>query len=190
MPVKTLAAAASVFLATISNTQPPQESSILDSLVPQQVVQQPCPSECQINDALLNLVSHLEGYRAFRYKDSAGLYTIGIGHLIKPGESFREPLLPAEATNLLKHDLAIAAKTVNTEAKRPLKQNQFNALVSFSYNVGSGKLKKSTLLRKVNAKQDPQVPAQFMKWVYAGDEEVEGLVLRRQVEARLYASAK
>jgi len=69
----------------------------------------------------------------------------------------------------------------------PLTDGQFDALVSFTYNLGSGALQRSTLRRVINRKNHQNVPAQLMRWVWAGGRKLRGLVRRREAEARLYA---
>lgn len=147
-----------------------------------------CFHNCQANGALVNLTSQFEGYSPFTYPDVGGKPTIGYGHLITSKDHIAEPLLPVDAAELLKADLATPSAAVNKFVQRPLCQNQFNALVSFTYNVGSGSLKKSTLLKKVNANADNDVPPQFLRYTNANGKEIPGLVVRRRTEANLYAT--
>jgi lysozyme len=79
------------------------------------------------------------------------------------------------------------AKKVRPLIKKEITDNNFSAIVSFSYNVGVGNLKKSTLLKKVNADpKDPTIKAEFMKWTRANGVVLKGLVRRREAEAKLY----
>lgn len=181
MTVKALVTAASLLLAS-SQSQLLPHSQL-------QAQQLSCLKTCQVNSALINLISQFEGYSPFIYKDAVGNPTIGYGHLIAKGETFKEPLLPQAADDLLRRDLSPKADTVNKVINRPLYEGQFNALVSFTYNVGSGNLLRSTLLKKVNAKDDKQVPPEFIKWATADGHYLPGLAVRRQTEARIYEQA-
>lgn len=144
-----------------------------------------CAKPCAISPVGVELVARFEGFSPYPYKDVAGLLTIGYGHLITPGEVFTI-LPPAQARELLIKDLATAEKGVNRSVRVRLFRHQFDALCSFAFNVGTGALKNSTLLKKVNAEQHSVVPEQFLRWVNAGGRFVRGLMIRRQAEAELY----
>ena len=81
------------------------------------------------------------------YKDAAGYDTIGFGHLVRPGEKIQEPLLGEAAEKLLNKDIAPKAAAVNAHVSMPLFQGQFDALLSWTYNLGEGALKSSTMLK-------------------------------------------
>lgn len=147
-----------------------------------------CHDNCEASETGLALIRLFEGLSLFRYKDAAGYDTIGFGHLIVPGERFNEPLMPHEADSLLKKDVKRIERGVNKLVVVPLFQNQFDAIVSFTFNLGEGNLRKSTLLKRVNAERHDLVPAEFVKWVKAAGVILRGLVLRRNAEAELYAS--
>lgn len=138
------------------------------------------------------LIKQFEGLSLKAYKDPIGIPTIGYGTIrYETGEPVRmgELISTERAEELLINDVAKFADKVNELAKTAINQNQFDALVSFCYNLGSGALKKSTLLRKVNKNPgDPSIEAEFMKWVNAGGKELPGLVKRRQAESDLYFS--
>jgi lysozyme len=121
------------------------------------------------------------------YDDGAGYLTIGFGHKILPGEKFDEPLLGEAAENLLRKDLEPKVQAANKAVRVPLYQWQWDSIFSLSFNIGTGNFAKSTLLRKVNLQEHKQVPAQFLRWKYAGGQVMRGLVWRREVEAGLYA---
>lgn len=93
-----------------------------------------------------------------------------------------------QAEVLLSKDLTLFEKGVTSLVKVPLTQGQFDALVSFAFNLGLGRLAKSTLLRKVNARDHAGAAREFGKWVFAAGNRLRGLVLRREAEALLYAS--
>lgn len=149
-----------------------------------------CQKNCRFSEQGVQLVRTFEGYSPFVYEDSAGLATIGFGHLIRPGEKFVEPLLGEDAERLLIRDLLPAGKGVNSFVTIPLRQAQFDALGSFTFNLGTGSLKSSTLLKRVNENRHDDVPPEFLKWVNAGGKRINGLVARRQAEADYYASAR
>ncbi len=93
-----------------------------------------------------------------------------------------------QAFDLLRSDVAIAEQAVNTYVTVPLTQAQFDALVSFTYNLGSGNFKNSDLLKKLNAGQYDAVPGELNKWVYGGGKVLPGLVTRRSDEGTLFQS--
>jgi lysozyme len=128
-----------------------------------------------------------EGLRLTAYRCPAGVLTIGYGHTgadVSDGKT----ITPTEAEQLLRDDLQWAEKTV-AEALPDSNQNQFDALVSFVYNVGAGAFKTSTLLRKAKAcANDPTIRAEFAKWNKGGGKVLPGLVKRRAAEATLYFS--
>lgn len=131
----------------------------------------------------------------------AGIWTEGWGHAIRdkagrilPDTASEDEALKyskvrtvVEADRLLDQDLARFATKVAALLRRPVQQNQFDALVSFAYNLGPGKLATSTLLRKVNASDHEAAEAEFGRWTRAGGRVLRGLVLRRRAEAWLYA---
>nr|WP_249183836.1 lysozyme [Burkholderia ambifaria] len=97
------------------------------------------------------LIKQFEGLRLARYLDAVGKPTIGYGHLILPNERFTRPLTPAEAEALLRRDLRGAELNLRKLLHVPVTQQQFDALMSFVFNLGAGRLRSSTLLRYLNA---------------------------------------
>jgi lysozyme len=146
-------------------------------------------TKMSVSDAGVALVKRHEGFRSNVYKDVAGYETVGYGHKLRAGESFTTGLTEEQATELLKADLHEAENAVNARVTVPLTQNQFDALVDFTFNLGSGNLESSNLLAKLNKRQYSAVPGELLKWVYAGGNVVAGLVARRQDEAKLWESA-
>lgn len=139
----------------------------------------------QYSDAGLALTKSFEGLRLTAYQDVAGVLTIGYGHTgpdVKPGMTITE----AEADVLLRADVEEAVATVNRVVTVLISQNQFDALVDFCFNAGSGNFLRSTLLRKLNAGDAAGAAAQFALWNHAGGEVVPGLTLRRRAEANLF----
>ena len=102
-------------------------------------------------------------------------------------ESF-ECISEAEAEGLLRKDVATAKEAVLRLIQVPLTECQFDALTSFVYNLGAGALQLSTLRRKVNRETRREVPAEFMRWVWAGGRKLKGLLRRRQAEAICYTA--
>ena len=134
----------------------------------------------------INLIKEFEGYRSKAYKDSAGVWTIGYGHTgdVAPGDI----ISAHQGEVLLTKDLEWAEKAITDLVKVPLNQNQFDALVSFVYNVGKGAFRKSTLLKKLNEKQYILASNEFKRWVYAGGKKLKGLQRRREAEKKLFIS--
>ncbi len=89
---------------------------------------------------------------------------------------------------MLHRDVQTAQRAVLRLINVPLTDGQYDALVSFTYNLGSGTLQRSTLRRKVNREEHNDVPAEFKRWVYAGGRKLLGLVRRRCAEAEIYLS--
>jgi lysozyme len=138
----------------------------------------------------LNLIKHFEGFEPEIYLDAAGLPTIGYGHLIRPGEHkmFENGITEPAAQALLAKDVWSAERSVLRLISVPLDDGQFDALVSFTFNLGGGALQRSTLRRKVSREEHHEVPEQLMRWVWAGGRKLKGLARRRAAEAELYIS--
>ena len=133
------------------------------------------------------LVQRLEGLRLTAYLDQAGVPTIGYGHT-GPTVELGQTVTRQEAEALFTADLAVAEAAVRT-LQAELTQGQFDALVSFTYNVGAAAFQGSTLRRKVEADPaDPGIPAEFRRWTYAGGAYSDGLANRREEEIRMYNS--
>ncbi|KVC73244.1 lysozyme [Burkholderia ubonensis] len=136
----------------------------------------------------IELIKHFEGLRLARYLDAVGKPTIGYGHLILPHERFTRPLTPAEADALLRQDLRSAELSLRKLLRVPVTQQQFDALMSFVFNLGSGRLRSSTLLRYLNAGAPARAADQFLVWNKAGGRPLAGLTRRRQAERALFLS--
>jgi len=134
----------------------------------------------------LDLIKHFEGFSPTVYTCPAGYATIGYGHLIKKDESFKT-IKEDDAQELLRNDAEAAERAVLRYIDIPLTDGQFDALVSFTFNLGSGALQRSTLRRKVNRQAHSEVPDQFNRWVWAGGRKLNGLIARRHLESKLYA---
>lgn len=134
----------------------------------------------------LDLIKRFEGFRGHAYNDVAGFSTIGYGHRIVPPESFPNGIIEPQAAAILAKDVAEAERTVTRLVKVALTQGQFDALVDFCFNLGSGRLVKSTLLRALNAGRYDAAAEQLLLWDLAGGEVNLGLKARREVELRLW----
>jgi lysozyme len=139
------------------------------------------------------LIAGFEGLSLVPYLCSAKVATIAYGSTFYPsGKKVTmqdKPITKAVALWMLKETANVFATQVNLLLKKPVTQNQFNALVSFAFNLGSQALGKSTLLKKVNANpSDPTIRNEFLKWNKSGGKELLGLTKRRTKEANLYFS--
>lgn len=132
----------------------------------------------------INLVKRFEGLELKAYRDSVGILTIGYGHThaVKAGDI----ITGEQADAFLREDLQVAELTVNTNVKAKLTQGQFDALVSFVFNLGSGNFVKSTLIRKLNAGDYAGAADEFGRWVNAGGKKLPGLVKRRAAEREVF----
>jgi lysozyme len=147
----------------------------------------------------LNLLEQWEGFKLKVYKDSAGLPTIGVGHLLTKSEltsgkivikgvtiKYAGGLTNQQVIDLLAQDVAPVGQVVTKAVTVPLTQNQFDALVSFAFNVGNAAFTGSTLLKVLNQKQYKEVPTQLLRWTRSGGKVVPGLVNRRENEIKLW----
>ena len=132
------------------------------------------------------LIKKYEGCRLKAYKCPAGVLTIGYGHT--NNVRVDDVITQAEADKLLDIDIVIKEKEVNSVLRVPVTQGQYDALVSFAFNLGIGNLKKSTLLRLVNQGKYKNASNEFSRWVYAGGKVLTGLVKRRNEEKELFLS--
>jgi lysozyme len=141
----------------------------------------------RISDAGIGLIKEFEGFSPVPYLCPAGKLTIGYGHT---GNDFSrlDSVTIKRAEEILRGDLKWAEAAVNKWVEQPLNQWQFDALCSLIYNIGVDAFRKSTLLRVLNAGRHDEVPAQFLRWVYAGGKVMPGLVRRRQQEAEMWLS--
>lgn len=137
----------------------------------------------------IKLVTRHEGLKLTKYRDPVGIWTIGYGHKLLPGEMY-EAITLEKAEQLLEQDLNIAADAVRRMVKVPLNQNQFDALASFVFNLGSGNFQNSTLLRKLNKGDYEGAAQEFKRWVYGTKKDksvkLPGLIKRRADEEKLF----
>lgn len=142
----------------------------------------------RISEEGLQLIQHFEGFSKTIYRCQAGIPTIGYGHALREGESFPHGITQFDAEILLQQDIRIAEDAVTRLCPvNNLQQHHYDALVSFTYNLGAGALQRSTLRRNILRGDLPRATEQFMAWVYAGGKRSKGLVLRRQAEKALFS---
>lgn len=145
------------------------------------------------------LFKEWEGLIPYEYLDSGGAPTIGIGHLLTPSERrsgkltiagvtvrYKDELTENQCWALLDQDLDPVEDLINDSVRQTLAQNQFDALVSFAFNVGNGAFLGSTLLKVLNNGNFAGVPDQMRRWVYDNGKKVPGLVNRREKEIALW----
>ena len=136
----------------------------------------------------IGMIKSSEGVRLKSYQDGGGVWTIGYGHTngVKRGMVIAE----SGAANMLQDDLHVAEEAVNRYVKIPITQNEFDALVSFTFNLGTGALQKSTLLSLLNKGDRTGAADQFLRWNHDNGHEVVGLTNRRKNERALFLSNK
>ena len=134
----------------------------------------------------VELIKEFEGCKQVAYQDSVGVWTIGYGHT----KDVYEGQLAIKKTieRWLQEDLEEFESYVSKLVKVELNQNQFDALVAWTYNLGPTNLKESTMLRKLNYGDYESVPDEMRRWNKAGGEVLNGLVRRRDAEANLFSS--
>lgn len=137
-------------------------------------------------DAGLALLRQFEGFMAQVYLCAGGHPTVGYGHVVREGESYPDGVSESDAQALLERDLFVAEAAVRRLIHTSLNQARFDALVCFTFNLGSGALQRSALRRKVNRNEHEGVVGEFLKWSWAGGKKLPGLLRRRQAEAALY----
>jgi lysozyme len=146
----------------------------------------------KVSEQCIKMIKHHEGVRKKPYQDPIGLWTVGVGHLIEDGKKlpkeWNRELTDEEVDELLYKDLKRFETGVKRLTKVALSQGQFDALVSFSFNVGLGNLQSSTLRSKLNREDYKGAAEEFPKWRRAGGKVLAGLVKRRADERALFLS--
>lgn len=133
----------------------------------------------------VDAIKQYEGFSATQYEDVVGKTTVGYGHLVLPDEKFGT-LSYDQAEELLRADLGLAEKAVSDLVLTPLSQCEFDALVSFVFNLGRNAFKNSTMLRLINKGELDAAAAQFPRWDHAGGNVVAGLTKRRRLERAMF----
>ena len=141
----------------------------------------------ELSPAGLALLKASEGFRNRVYLDVNGFPTIGYGHRLVHPESFPNGIGEAQASEILIADFHDAERAVQRMVKVQLTQGQFDALVDFVFNMGSGRLYSSTLLADLNAGRYEAAAQQLLLWNHAGSEENAGLKARREAEFHLFS---
>ena len=138
----------------------------------------------KISQEGLSLIKKFEGCELEAYKCAAGVLTIGYGSTkdVKEGDSITQE----EADELLLHEMDEYEGYVKDSVTVDLDQNQFDALVSWVFNLGPSNLKASTMLKVLNSKEFEEVPSQIKRWNKAGGKVLQGLIRRREAEALLF----
>jgi lysozyme len=157
----------------------------------------------KVSDKLIEMIKHDEGVVMRPYQCPALLWTVGVGHVIDPTharvklenrkalpipEGWDRTFTMAEVNDILKKDLNRFESGVMRLCPKTTKQSQFDALVSFAFNVGLGNLQNSTLRMKHNREEFGAAAEEFLKWNKAGGKVLKGLDKRRRGEKALYES--
>jgi len=144
----------------------------------------------QISDKGIALIKHHEGVRLKPYQDCVKLWTVGVGHLIGDGKSlppeWNRVLTMEEVDGILRKDLARFEQGVSKFCPVQLTQGEFDALISFSFNLGLGVLQRSTLRQKILRNDKKGAAEEFTKYVRAGGKIIKGLVTRRNDEKQMF----
>ena len=150
----------------------------------EQLLQIKRSKQMNISQEGLSLIKKFEGCELEAYKCAAGVWTIGFGSIkgVKQGDTITQE----EADNLLLHEMDEYEGYINDAVNVDLNQNQFDALVSWVFNLGPSNLSSSTLLTRINNKNWDDVPAQIKRWNKAGGKVLQGLIRRREAEALLF----
>lgn len=157
----------------------------------------------KVSDKCLEMIKHHEGIRTRPYRCPALLWTVGVGHVIDPRhigvklderknlpipDGWDRVLTMDEVNTILAQDLVSFERGVLRLCPAGLTQSRFDALVSFSFNVGLGNLQRSSIRMKHNRGEFEEAAEAFMQWTKAGGKELPGLVKRRKDERNLYLS--
>lgn len=143
-----------------------------------------------ISEHGLSLIKKFEGFKVTAYLCPAGIPTIGYGHTgsdVTKSDVGVKTISEKEASDLLRQDVKKAEDAVNRKVLVPISQNQYDALISFTYNLGESNLASSTLLRLLNQGDYEGAQKEFVKWNKAGGKPLLGLTKRREAEAALFA---
>lgn len=142
-------------------------------------------NKMQISTEGISLIKKFEGCELESYQCAAGVWTIGFGstHNIEEGMSISKD----RAEELLLEDIAEFEESVLESVDMPMSQHQFDALVSWTFNLGPSNLKASTMLKVLNSGNYEDVPEQIKRWNKAGGKVLDGLIRRREAEALLFS---
>lgn len=134
----------------------------------------------------IELIKSFEGFRDVPYYCASGILTIGYGHVISQKEHYHS-ISEYEGEELLKRDLLRAELAVINNIDISLSQNQFDALVSLTFNIGGGALQRSSIRQKINRKASiEEIKNEFLRWVHIKGRIIQALVKRRKIESEIY----
>lgn len=139
-----------------------------------------------ISENGIQFIKDFEGVRLKAYDDGIGVATIGVGHI--KGVKMGDVATMEQVDQWLREDLQESEEAVDRYVAHPINQNQFDALVSFVFNLGAGAFKGSTLLKKLNAGAIDEAADEFLRWTRGGGKVMPGLVRRREAERKLFLS--
>lgn len=144
----------------------------------------------KISDLGLGLIKSFEGFSSVIYICPAGYPTIGYGHLVRDAEIafYNDGITVEEGEELLRKDALSAERAVINYISVPLSDGEFDALVSFTFNLGAGALQRSTLRRKLNRGDYVGASGEFKRWAWAGGRKLSGLIRRRKAESKMFLS--
>ena len=135
----------------------------------------------------LRLIRLFESFSPVPYICPAGYPTILYGHVIKPGEVFDLPASLEIGEIILLKDVGVSERAISRLIRVPITQNMEDSLLSWTFNLGSGALQASTLRAVINRQEYDEAPDQIRRWIYAGGRRLNGLIKRREIEARLFS---
>jgi lysozyme len=139
------------------------------------------------SDKGIRLIQEFEGLATEVYDDVGGKPTIGYGHLLRKGETYKK-VTEEQATRILCEDLEAAEACIESCVDVPLTQGQFDALCSFTFNLGCNALKRSSLLKSLNAGDYADAKSRITAWHFVGEKPVAGLLRRRLAEQLIWES--
>jgi lysozyme len=142
----------------------------------------------KVSQECVDMIKFFEGFESKAYLCPANVWTIGYGRTknVKEGDEITE----MQAERDLLEELEVFGKQVLNTVKVPLKQNELDALTSWTYNLGVGNLQSSTLLKELNSKNYNAAGQEMLRWNKAGGKVLAGLTRRRESEAKLWAREK
>ena len=165
----------------LTQTQVDELNKTVDALTPNQAM--------KTSPVGINLITSFEDLRLAAYDDGVGVWTIGYGTTVYPngiGVKRGDSCTKTQAMSFFQYDLRRFEATVNQAVKVVINQNQFDALVSLTYNIGEGAFKGSTLVKELNAGYYKAAADEFPKWNRGGGKVMKGLVRRRAAERELF----
>jgi len=142
----------------------------------------------QVPQNAIDLIKHHEKCKLTAYLDPGGIPTIGWGHT--GGVKLNTTISQIRADALLEADLADSASCIESSVRNPLSDNQFGALVSLVFNIGTENFKQSTLLKDLNAGQYDLAADQFSRWIYVKGQKSMELIKRRDEERTLFLTTE